>query len=119
MANQGPLQQLLEVIPAPLRNRYVFVLLVFFIWMFFIDKHDFITQWRLQRSVDKLKAEKEFYRVGIEEEEQIRYDLEVNKEKIAREKYYMKRPNEDVFIIVDEDEQPEEYELREHLKSQK
>lgn len=101
---QNPLQDLLRYVPAPLRNKYVLALTLFFAWMIFIDKHDVLTQFQLQRNVEKLEEEKEFYSEKIQEAEQERLDLEVNKEKIAREKYYMKKRGEDVFIIVDEDE---------------
>ncbi len=104
MANgRNPLKPLLNLIPAPLRNKYVIVLILFFGWMIFFDKHDFWTVWRLQRTVDKLEEDKEFYSKQIEKAEQERLDLEANKEKFAREKYYMKKNDEDVFIIVEEE----------------
>lgn len=99
---KNPVDQLLELVPAPLRNRYSLILLLFVGWMIFFDKHDVLTQWRLQSTVDQLNDEKAFYTEQIEQAEQERLELEINKEKIAREKYYMKRPGEDVFIIVDE-----------------
>ena len=101
---KNPVDQLLEFVPAPLRNRYFLILLLFVGWMIFFDKHDVLTQWRLQSTVDQLNDEKSFYTEQIEQAEQERLELEINKEKIAREKYYMKRPGEDVFIIVDEQE---------------
>jgi len=105
MANgRNPLQPLLELIPAPLRNKYFIVLALFFGWMIFFDKHDFLTVWRLQRTVDKLELDKEYYSKKIEESERERADLEENKEKFAREKYYMKKSDEDVFIIVEEED---------------
>jgi len=94
-----PLQLLLDQVPAPLRNKYFLVLALFFAWMIFFDRHDFITQWQLQRSVNKLEQEKEDYTEKIEQAKKDRLDLEVNKEKFAREKYYMKKRNEDVFIM--------------------
>ncbi|GJM34304.1 MAG: hypothetical protein DHS20C18_33050 [Saprospiraceae bacterium] len=103
-ANNNPLQSLLEQIPPPLRNRYFLVLAVFFAWMIFMDRHDFLTQWKLQKMVNKLEQDKAYYSKEIEAARQERLDLEVNKEKFAREQYYMKKPGEDVFIIVKEDE---------------
>ena len=70
--------------------------------MIFFDKHDVITQYKLQKTVDKLEEEKAFYSEQIEKAEQERLELEIDREKIAREKYYMKRPGEDVFIVVEE-----------------
>jgi cell division protein FtsB len=100
---KNPFDNLLEAIPKSIRNRYFLILVLFMAWMIFFDKHDVLTQWRLKDTVDQLKEEKVFYTNQIEKAEQERLELEINKEKIAREKYYMKRPGEDVFIIVDED----------------
>ncbi|MCB9287944.1 MAG: hypothetical protein H6560_11555 [Lewinellaceae bacterium] len=104
MATRNPLQPLLDQIPKPLRNKYFLVLAFFFFWMIFVDKHDFLTQWRLQRAVDQMQYEKEQYIEKIEKAKKDRLDLEVNKEKFAREQYYMKKSNEDVFIIEDGEE---------------
>jgi cell division protein FtsB len=101
----NPLEQIVELIPVQLRNRYFLVLVLFFAWMIFIDQHDILTQWSLQKTVDQLEEEKDFYTNQIEKAEEQRLQLELDKEKIAREKYYMKRPGEDVFIIVDEKEE--------------
>lgn len=100
----NPIDQIVDLIPVQLRNRYFLVLVLFFAWMIFFDKHDILTQWSLQKTVDQLEEEKDFYNQQIEVAEEQRLQLELNKEKIAREKYYMKRPGEDVFIIVDEKE---------------
>lgn len=88
-----------EIIPAPFRNKYFIALLLFFGWMIFPDRHDIITQWRLESTVNKLENEREFYKAKIKEAELQRLELERNPEKIAREKYFMKKSNEDVFII--------------------
>ena len=101
----NPIDQLIDLVPVQLRNRYFLVLVLFFAWMIFFDKHDVLTQWNLQKTVNQLEEEKDFYNQQIEVAEKQRLQLELNKEKIAREKYYMKRPGEDVFIIVDEKEE--------------
>lgn len=93
-----------DQLPAPFRNKYFVVLALFFAWMIFLDKHDVLTQWRLQRTVNKLEHDREFYTKKIEEAEQERLELDINDEKFAREQYYMKKPNEDVFIIVEEED---------------
>ena len=100
---KSPLQKWLEEIPAPIKNKYLLALAAFFCWMIFFDKHDFITQWQLQRTVDKLEEDKAYYSKKIEEAEQDRYDLEVNREKFARERYYLQKKDEDVFIIKEKE----------------
>ncbi len=105
MAKQNnPLQPLLDQLPKPLRNRYFLVLVVFFVWMFFVDKHDVMTVVSLQGTVNKLEEDKTYYSKKLEEAKQARLDLEVNKEKFARERYYMQKSNEDVYIIVEEED---------------
>lgn len=105
MAMQNnPLQPLLDQLPKPLRNRYFLVLVVFFVWMFFVDKHDVMTVVSLQGTVNKLEEDKTYYSKKLEEAKQERLDLEVNKEKFARERYYMQKSNEDVYIIVEEED---------------
>jgi cell division protein FtsB len=94
-------QQLREQIPAPLRNKYYLILVLFFGWMVFFDRHDLITQFRLQRAVNKMKQDKELYLERIEKAKQDRLDMEIHKEKFAREQYYLQKPGEEVFIIVE------------------
>lgn len=103
MANNS-FQAIKEQIPAPLRNKYFLVLALFFAWMIFLDRHDLVTQWRLQNTVNKLEEDRAFYTEKIEEAEQERLDLDINDEKFAREQYYMKKSDEDVFIIVEKED---------------
>lgn len=103
MANNS-FQALRNMVPAPLRNRYFLAIAIFFAWMIFLDKHDILTQWRLQRTVDKLQEDKAFYSQEIEQAEQERLELDINDEKFARERYYMKKSDEDVFIIEKKDD---------------
>ncbi|MFK7979030.1 MAG: septum formation initiator family protein [Saprospiraceae bacterium] len=100
----NPFKPLIRQIPAPIRNRYFLVLVFFFAWLIFFDKHNVWTQYQLQQSLDKLKSDKIFYEEKIVEVREAAKDIALNKEKFAREKYYMKKKNEDVFVIVREEE---------------
>lgn len=102
LMSTNPIQPFINLIPGPFRNRYILLLTVFFFWMIFIDKHDVITQWRLQKTKDKLEQDKEYYAKKIQEAERQRKNLQKNGEQFAREKYYMKKEGEDVFIIEEE-----------------
>lgn len=95
-------QQLTNRLPAPFRNRYVLVLLAFVAYMVFFDRHDPLTQFQLQRMVKQLEADRVYYLEKIAEEEREMADMQANQERFARERYFMQRANEDVFIIVDE-----------------
>ncbi len=99
----NPFKPLIRQIPAPIRNRYFLVLVFFFAWLIFFDKHNVWTQYQLQTSLDKLKSDRIFYEEKIQEVKEEADDIALNKEKFAREKYYMKKKNEDVFVIVREE----------------
>jgi len=86
-------------------NRYTFTFLGFLIWLTFFDKHDFILQNSYRNKLQELKHEREYYIGQIEKNKTEMKELFTNNknlEKFAREKYYMKRSNEDVFVFVDE-----------------
>lgn len=82
-----------------LLNKYLFATVVFFIWIAFFDKNAFVTQWSLSRTIDKLEDEREFLIRETEATRILQQDIIANKEKYAREKYFMKRPGEQVFIV--------------------
>jgi len=87
------------------RNKYFLSVAAFVVWMLFFDKNDIIAQYEFKSQVNKLQEEKDFY---VKEIETVKKDLnELNTnlntaEKFAREKYFMKKDNEDVFVIVKE-----------------
>lgn len=98
------LQDFWKKLPAPIRNKYFLTAVAFIAFMVFFDRHDILTQLRLQRSVNKLESDKVFYEEKIKEAMEERLDMEVNQERFARERYFMQKNNEDVFIIVEEEE---------------
>ncbi len=102
MAGKNIFTPLLKKIPKPFKNRYVLFLTFFFAWMVFFDKHNVYTNLRLQKIVNQLEEDKNYYGKKIKEAEEERLRQNVNREKFAREKYFMKKPNEDVFIYVEE-----------------
>lgn len=90
-----------------LKNKYFISGLAFLVWMSFFDRNDMISQLEYRSQVNKLKDEKEFYTKEIAQVEKDLTELTTNQqklEKFAREKYLMKRDNEDVFVIVEEKE---------------
>ncbi|MBP6550773.1 MAG: septum formation initiator family protein [Flavobacterium sp.] len=84
-----------------LSNKYVWVLLFFSTWMIFLDNYSYFDHRVLDNQIDELEDNKEYY------QEEIKKDLENIKklknpqqiEKYAREKYYMKKDSEDIYII--------------------
>ncbi len=80
-------------------NKYLLAFTVFAVWLAFFDKNALVTQWSLSQTIHKLESEREFIVEGIEETKVIREDHIKNQEKYAREKFFMKKPGEQVFII--------------------
>ena len=93
-------------IPKYLGNKYALTGAVFLIWIFFLDQNKVINQLQYRMELNQLEEEKEFY---LEEIKKINLDLEELKtdpktlEKFAREKYLMKKDNEELFVIVEEE----------------
>lgn len=86
------------------RNKYFLTFLGFVVWLGFFDKNDFITTCAYRSQLNKLKSEKEFYEKEINRNKAYLIDLRTNPEnleKFARERYFMKRDNEEVFVILD------------------
>lgn len=95
----NPWQSLWGKLPAPLQNRYYLTLLVFFFLLIFLDRHSMWTQWRLFRAQRRLELDKSFYQAKIKEAKDEAEDFDLTKEKFAREHYFMKQQDEDVYII--------------------
>ncbi len=80
-------------------NKYLLALTIFIVWLSFFDKNAILTQWRLSQTIHQLEHERAFISKDIEKTKMVREDLTKNQEKYAREKFYMKKPGEQVFII--------------------
>ena len=88
-----------------LRNKYFIVTIAFVVWMLFFDLNDLMSQYDYRTQLNKLEAEKEFYIIETEKARTDLDELSTNRqklEKFAREKYFMKKENEDIFVIVEE-----------------
>src|ERR1700748_673632 len=90
------------------KNKFFLVTLAFVVWMVFFDKNDLLSQYQYHQQVSKLKQERDFYK---SETDKVTRDLDeltsnpAKLEKFAREKYLMKKDNEDVFVVVKEKNQ--------------
>ena len=84
-----------------LKNKYVWVLLFFLIWMLFLDNYSQLEHRVLDKEIHELEANKKYYQDEIRKDQnQINALKDPNQvEKYAREKYYMKRQNEDIYVI--------------------
>ena len=86
-----------------LKNKYFLVIVGLFFWLLYFDKNDVFTQYELIKKCNKLNSEKDYYITEIENNKKEVEELQSNLkslETFAREKYLMKRDNEDVFVFV-------------------
>ena len=97
------LKRLFNRIPAFLKNKYLLSGLVFLVFVIFFDGNNFLSQYRLRKELNSLKAELKYLR---EETKKDSAELSLLKndtlemERIGREYYQMKRDSEDIYIIV-------------------
>jgi len=82
-------------------NKYVLILLIFLVWMFFFDENSYLTHREFDKEIDELESTITFYETKIDADketiEKLKDSLQL--ERFAREQYLMKRENEDIFII--------------------
>lgn len=85
-----------------IRNKYLIAGLAFVVWICFFDRYDISTQVAYQQEKHKLEVEKAFYETEIEQMEKSIKNAQYNPseiQRIARERYKMKKDNEDVYVI--------------------
>ena len=88
-----------------MNNRYALTLIGFIIWISFFDRNDLISQHSYKNQLTKLQAEKAYYLSEIAKNKTDLNNLVSsykNLEKFARERYLMKKDDEDIFVIVNE-----------------
>jgi cell division protein DivIC len=82
-------------------NRYVIILIVFTVWMFFFDENSYLIHKEFNKEINELETAIEYYKKEIKEDKKVIKNLEdsLQLERFAREKYLMKKENEDLYII--------------------
>lgn len=82
-------------------NLYFIIFITFLIWIFFLDSNSVLVNLKLKKEIDELKQRK------VELEEQIAIDKKIisslqnpdSLERYAREQLFMKKDNEEIYII--------------------
>ncbi|RMG59566.1 MAG: septum formation initiator family protein [Bacteroidetes bacterium] len=86
-------------------TKYFLVLLIAGIWMLFFDRYNLIAQYRMEARIESLQADLAHYQRALEqveaEQDRLQGDPEAL-ERYAREKYFMKKAGEEVFVVVEE-----------------
>lgn len=93
-----------------LGNRYVLVIIFVTVWLTFLDNYSYFENRVLDKKIEELEENKRYYIQEIKKDSTSIRQLNNpdQTEKYAREKYYMKRENEDIYIIEFEDEVPKD-----------
>jgi len=89
-----------------LLNRYFLSLLAFSIWLGFFDKNNLVFRHNLNKELNTHREQKKWFEQQIENTRRESSELETNLEtleKFAREKYFMKRADEDIYIMIREE----------------
>jgi len=89
----------------PFKNIFVLILVVFAVWMLFFDANSWLIHHELNTEIEDLENEKDYYKKEIAKDNKDlkKLSTEEGLEKFAREEYYMKRDNEEIYIIEYED----------------
>ncbi|MCF8368853.1 MAG: septum formation inhibitor [Bacteroidales bacterium] len=98
---------MIKKIPPYLKNKYSVALIVFFIWILFFDRNSMINQYRLVSTLNEMEDQREYYQTELYNDSIALHILQSNKDKLeryAREKYLMKRDNEDIYLILENKE---------------
>ena len=98
------MKRFLKIIWPYLKNKYVLALAGFIIWITFFSQYSLMDQVKLTKNLNQLQQEKVYYIEQIRRDSTRLHELTTNNknlEKFAREQYYMKKANEDVFVIVE------------------
>ena len=88
-------------IPSIFKNIYFIIIVSFLIWMLFFDSNSYLVHRELNKNILKLEKQKDFYKEGIKEDtkELNKITTDSGLEEYAREKLFMKKEDEEIFII--------------------
>lgn len=98
-------------IKAIAKNKFLLTGAIFFAWIALFDPNSWYDRNRLKNERAKLKNEKAFYIEKIKNDSASLEELKTNNEnleKFARENYLMKKENEEVFVIVESEDEKEQ-----------
>ena len=85
-------------------NKYLLTTVAFVVWMVFFDSNNLLTRNKIQEKLDALNLEKQFYLDEVRRDSTLTEQLLTDSsqlEKYARERYLMKKENEDLYLVVD------------------
>jgi cell division protein DivIC len=97
--------KLLQYLPSWLKNKYLISGVIFLVFLVFFDDRDLVSNFRHRQELSNLEQSKAHYQAEISKTRQELRQLQTDAallEKYAREKYLMKRDNEDIFLVKEQ-----------------
>ena len=94
-----------KVLPI-IKNKFVLTIFIFIIWLLFFDRNNLVDRAKELHHLRQLERDKKYYIERIDKDSKRLKQLKTNNknlEKFAREQYLMKKDNEDIFVIIEED----------------
>jgi cell division protein DivIC len=85
-----------------LTNKFILTSAVFVVWMMYFDQYDYFMMKERNKQLDELKQNIQYLDKEIAQMDADRNAMLNNRarlEEYARENYYMKRDNEDLYVI--------------------
>lgn len=86
------------------KNKYAITFLALLTWLLFFDRYDVFSQLEQRKELKKLRLDRDYYKQEIDKNSKDLLELKTNPktlEKYAREKYLMKKDDEEIFVIID------------------
>ena len=100
------MQNIIEIIKLlllKLKSPFILIGLLFVLWMLFFDSNSYLNHNRLSNDINQLQKDKQHYKEEIKKDSIALEELSSPEglEKYAREKYHMKKENEEIFLIIE------------------
>jgi len=84
----------------------VLIIALFLVWIAFFDQDSLLRQIGFSRDLNEARQLEEYYLTEYKNDSTLLHQLENDPavmEKLAREKYLMKKPDEKIFVVVEKE----------------
>lgn len=91
-------------LPWWVKNIYFGLVVFFIVWMVFFDRNNVFATYQISKKLGDLSDQRTYFNTEIQKVEKLKEELfstDDKKEKFAREKYFMKKSNEDIFVVIE------------------
>ena len=95
--------EIIKLLLLKLKSPFILIGLLFVLWMMFFDSNSYLNHNRLSNDINQLQKDKKHYKEEIKKDSIALEELSSPEglEKYAREKYHMKKENEEIFLIIE------------------